>query len=115
MAIHLKVGEALEDYLVNRNIDALKNLVKLLETEIADPSMQEAILKVPMTREDIDRAIAENDYLKLPVQSVDANDVPVYEDKLIRVVCSDQTEGKILKVGNLDDKFIKLFPIVGLE
>ena len=117
MAIHIRVAELLQGYLVNRDLDSLQSLITLLQVEAADPSMQEAILTVPMKKADVERAIFENDYIKLPVGTVDADGVPVHEDKLIRVMCSDQPEDScmILKVGHLDDQVIKLFPIGGFD
>jgi len=102
--------------MVNRDVQALEELISVLQDEVKDPSMQVAVLTLKMSQEDVERAIMENDYLKLPVVSVDA-DVPVHEDKLIRVMCKDQQEGSclILKVGHLDDNNIKLFPIGGFE
>lgn len=116
MAIHVKVAEKLQAYLVNRDLEALGDLINLLQDEARDPSMQEAIIKVDMARADLEQAISEEDYLKLPVELADS-DVPVHEDKLVRIICKDQPEDScmILKVGHLDDKFIKLFPIGGFE
>ena len=117
MAIHIRVAESLQEYLVNRNLEALQDLITLLQAEAADPSMQEAVLTVPMKKSDIERAIFENDYIKLPVAAVDTGGIRVYEDKLIRVLCSDQPDDScmILKVGHLDNEVIKLFPIGGFE
>lgn len=116
MAIHLRAANLIQQYMVNRDTEALEELISLLQDEVKDPSIQEAVLTLRMTQEDVERAITENDYLKLPVASVDA-DVLVHEDKLIRVMCKDQQEGSclILKVGHLDDSYIKLFPIGGFE
>jgi hypothetical protein len=102
--------------MVNRNIESLKELVTLLQEEIQDPSMQEAILSIRMTRSDVEQAVLENDFLKLPVVAVDS-DVPVHEDKMIRVTCKDQPEDSclIFRVGSLDGNFIKLFPIGGFD
>jgi len=105
----------MHDYLVNRDLGALHNLVLLLQEEEKDPSMQEAILTVPMKMADVDRVCRTEDYLKLSVEVVDAGELPVHEDKLIRVVCSDQAENTcmILRVTHLDDKVIKLGPPIG--
>lgn len=116
MAIHLRAANLIQQYMVNRDTEALEQLISLLQDEVADPSIQAAVLTLKMSQEDVERAIMEEDYLKLPVVSVDA-DVPVHEDKLIRIMCKNQQEGScmILKVGHLDDNYIKLFPIGGFE
>jgi hypothetical protein len=116
MAIHSRVAAKLQDYMVNRNLEALKDLVSIVQAEIQDPSMQEAILTIRMTRSDVEQAVMEDDFLKLPILSVDS-DVPVHEDKMVRVICQDQPDESclIFRVGSLDDNFIKLFPIGGFD
>lgn len=116
MAIHLRAANLIQQYMVNRDIDALEELISILQEEVKEPSMQQAILTLKMPQEDVERALMEEDYLKLPIISVDS-DVPVLEDKLIRIMCKDQQENTclILKVGHLDDSYIKLFPIGGFE
>jgi len=114
MAIHNKIASAIEVYMVNRDIEALQSVIDIVRDELNDPSIQEAILKVPIDKDSIGRVVFNEGFIRLPVDDVEA-DGPVYEDKLIRIICTDQPDNSviILNVGHLDDKFIKLFPIGG--
>ena len=106
------VMERVQRYLLTRDTDALKELTDLVKTEQDSPMLQEAALRVPLSSTDFNRA-ASAGFIKLYVESCDS-DKKVFEDKLIRVFCSDAggVPTHICMVAHLDDTFVKLVPML---
>ena len=112
MLFYANVMELMQRYLLTRDTDALKELAELVKSEQDNPMLQEATLKVPLTVADFNRA-ATAGFIKLSVETVDSEQA-VYEDKLIRVFCSDAGDvpTHICMVAHLDDEFVKLVPML---
>ena len=106
------VMERVQRYLLTRDTDALKELADLVKAEQDSPMLQETALRVPLSSADFNRA-ASAGFVKLSVETCDSEG-KVYEDKLIRVFCTDAGEvpTHICMVAHLDDTFIKLVPML---
>lgn len=113
--LYPNVVSKVEQYMLTCDPAALDELIAILQAEKDLPSIQSAILRVPMASTDFDRASGDVGYIKLSVESVDS-DGTIVEDKLIRVYCADagETPTHICMVAHLDDVFIKLIPVMGV-
>jgi hypothetical protein len=104
-----------EQYILTCDPAALEDMIEAIQAEKDNPSVQAAMLRVPMAAADFDRASGASGFIKLSVESIDS-DKPVVEDKLIRVFCADAGEvpTHICMVAHLDEAFIKLIPAMGV-
>lgn len=80
----------MQQYYVTRDVDNLNKAIKSLAQETQDPRLQEAVITIPMTPEEVAAMVAENEgFLKFKMLELDA-DKPVEPKKLVRVKANDQ-------------------------
>jgi hypothetical protein len=107
----------LHTYYTDRNVENLNAAIKLLAGEAQEPQLQEAIITIPMTPEELVAMVKNNEgFLKFKMSELDA-DKPVESKKLIRVKAKDELFD-IMCVAHLDTDLegdIILVPAGGVE
>lgn len=104
-------------YFITRETKYLDEAIAMLQGEKDDPCLQEAIMSLQMTMDEVEKVAREEGHISLPTQAngIDA-DGPVEAGKIIRVICSDQPEEScmLLNVAHLDESKIILVPVGGM-
>lgn len=110
MTLYANVMRELERYYTGRNIEALKKAIQLIESEIADPSLQETVIQLTkLTSKEVNKQLTEKGCLKIPNDDGDATG-PVAEGKFIRVMALGQDDGcTVLQVGHVSPECTLLF------
>lgn len=90
--------DSAQRYLVERNPDDLKEAIRVLQNEIDTPTLQEPTILVKHPVAHIDMLVRTKNSVKLSGEEYTFQDrrVPLEEDKLIRLVASDQPEASVL-------------------
>lgn len=115
MRVLSEVTAKLQDYFIRRDGDSLREAMRMLNAELSDPSLQEAIITVPDSLEAVETTITKNGFLRLTLDEADS-DKAVIADKFVRVF-SAQDPGQngcmVLNVAVIDDTQIILVPFMG--
>ncbi len=90
--------DSAQRYLVERNPDDLKEAIRVLQNEIDTPTLQEPTLLVRHPVAHIDMLVRTKNSVKLSSDEYNHREflAPLEEDKLIRLVASDQPEASVL-------------------
>jgi hypothetical protein len=110
------VTARLQKYYLERNIEALQEIVILVRGEIADPEVQEATITVADSLEAVEKDINSQGFLRITLDDFVDSTGPVIEGQLIRVFSKGQEAADgcmVLNVAHLDEIQIILVPSGG--
>lgn len=95
-------------------IDLMQKQIAAFQTEMETPDLQEAILQVDLTTDEIGHRFARDNALAVDSSQFDVRGGPVVSGKLIRVISTDQEPETafMMKVTFSDDSRVVLAPVV---
>jgi hypothetical protein len=116
MVLHVQIVNSLQEYFNTANVASLRDLIPVIEAEIANPSIQSAVAVIPMTMEEIARVFHETEgSIKLAMAHVEVTENPIVENKLLRTYFANDTGYCLFRVDYVDDSVLKLSKVEGFE
>lgn len=89
MRLFNMVVEEMQGYCTDRDVAHLNRAIKALAAEAQEPQLQEAIISLPMTGDELQTLINSTEgYLEFPMNTLEA-DGPVEDKQLIRVAVKE--------------------------
>jgi hypothetical protein len=115
MKLFNDIAAQMQKYYLERDMDALKEVVRLATAELENPELQEVIITIPVKMDEIEQTINNQGYIRLGLNDADSTG-PVEQGKLIRLFPADKQEEDgcmVLNVAHIDDTQIILVPSGG--
>jgi len=115
MKLFNDIANQVQKYYLERDVEALREVIRLVSAEIDNPELQEAIITIPSKMDEVEQIINSQGFLRLGLDDADSTG-PVEQGKLIRLFPADKQaeEGcMVLNVVHIDDTQIILVPSGG--
>jgi hypothetical protein len=114
MKLFNDVAAQLQKYYLERNVDALHEVERLVATELTDPELQEAFITLPERLDEIEELINVQGFLRVGLDAGESSG-PVVEGKFIRLFSQAESEDgcMVLNVAHIDDTQIIMVPSGG--
>ena len=115
MKLFNDIGTQMQKYYLERDAEALREVIRLVTSEIDNPELQEAIITIPSRMDEVEQVINTQGFLRLGLNDADSTG-PVVAEKLIRVFPANREEEDgcmVLNVAHIDDTQIILVPSGG--
>jgi hypothetical protein len=103
----------LQAYCVTRDRASLSAAITKLQQELDNPTIQGAVIKLPITADEFEQTVTLEGSYKLSPTDSGIIDGPVVAGKFVRLLASDSVEGSalLMTATYVDDKIVVLVPL----